>query len=65
MAGWLMPKSFATSVCLRPCCVISSLASIALIGGRMHFTATSQGVNIYVVSCVIVAERYKYTLLLW
>jgi hypothetical protein len=29
----------------------------------MHFIATSQGTNIYVASCVIVVERYKYSLL--
>ena len=64
IAGWLMPKSFAASACFRLCLLVSSLATIARMDGKAHFTATSQGASYGLSPSLCMKWRGKYILLL-
>lgn len=66
MAGWLSPSRCAASVCLSPCVVMSSLASMARMTGNVVLTAISQGMDIYGSATEVYhLERHKYSLLRW
>ncbi len=55
-----MSRSFAASACFRLCRSVSCVAIMARIDGKAHFTATSQGVNIFFAVAQYVWKMYIY-----
>src|SRR3989304_9055148 len=58
MAGWLIPRSFATWAWFKLCLFISSDATMARTEGRAHLTATSQGVSKFRSPLLVYLYRY-------